>query len=201
MSLVAVVPVANLLVANASLASQGFGPNNFSVPAYAGPGATHAALHAWDDVAFSAAVRAVAGVAFNEGTGDPIARTKTLIEAQGAKWGAQAADLPATGNVAANTLWKWTDGSLWWVIQAHNRTTYGGNPSQYPALIRRARRPGVVEPWIQPIDQYDAYKLVNPFTGKPDEATYSGKTWRVSQTDGAGNNVWTPGQFGWIQVQ
>lgn len=58
MGIVAIVPVANLAAANASLQAQGFGPGNFSVPAYGATGATHAALHAWDDPAFSAVINA-----------------------------------------------------------------------------------------------------------------------------------------------
>lgn len=56
MSMCAIIPVASLIAANAALESQGFGPRNFSVPAYGGTGVTHAALHAWEDAAFTAAV-------------------------------------------------------------------------------------------------------------------------------------------------
>lgn len=199
MSIVAVVPVGNLLAANATLQAAGFGKNNFSVPAYAGVAPTHAALHAWNDVAFSTAVKALAGVVVNEGAGDPVARTKALIEAQGAKRGAQAPQLPASGNVATGALYQ-LDGQLWYVITGFSRTTYPDPPAAYPALIRRARVPGETAPWIQPTDSFDAYKLVNPFTGQPDTCTYSGKTWRVSQADGTGNNIWVPGQYGWIEV-
>lgn len=200
MSLVAIVPVASLAAANAALEAQNFGPSNFSVPAYGATGATHAALHAWDDPAFSAAIKAVAGVVFNEGTGDPVTRTNALIVAQGAKWGDKAPDLPASGNATAGTLYRFTDASLWWCIQTFNRTTYPAHPSTYPALIRRMRRPGERLPWVQPTDQYDAYKLLNPFTNKPDESTFGGKSWKVSQADGSGNNVWQPGAFGWVEV-
>ena len=34
----------------------GFGPRNFSVPAYGATGITHTALHAWEDAAFRAAL-------------------------------------------------------------------------------------------------------------------------------------------------
>jgi len=69
-----------------------------------------------------------------------------------------------------------------------------------PALIRQAIVPGVVTPWKQPIDQYDAYKLKNPFNGLPDQVTHNGDIWKVVQADGAGNNVWEPGVFGWTKV-
>ena len=199
MSIVAILPAANLLAANTALANAGFGPNNFSVPAYTGAGASHAALHAWDDPVFSAAVKAIAGVVTDEGTGDPVARTKALIEAQGAQWGAQAPELPSTGNVATGGLYRF-EGELWSVITGFNRTTYPDPPAAYPALIRRTIVPGVVAPWVQPSDQFNAYKLVNPFTGKPDQVTHEGETWRVVLADVAGNNVWMPGQYGWEAI-
>lgn len=203
MSLCAIIPVGQLLAANALLEGDddtpGFGPRNFSVPAYGSSGATHAALHAWDDPAFSAAVKAIPGVVWEESDGDPVARTLALIESQSAQWGAAAPQLPNAGLVTAGTIYQRDDG-LWLCIQQHDRSVYGGDPSQYPALIRRMRRPGEVLPWKQPIDQYDAYKIVNPFTGEPDRCTHNGQTWVVSQADGAGNNVWEPGVFGWDAV-
>jgi len=74
------------------------------------------------------------------------------------------------------------------------------DPAIIPALIRMAKIPGEALPWVQPIDQYDAYKLVNPFTGEGDRCTHEGFTWKVTQADGAGNNVYAPGVFGWTQV-
>lgn len=200
MSMVAVIPVANLLSANTMLEAAGFGSNNFSVPAYAGPGATHAALHAWDDAAFESAVQSIPGVVVDIGSGDPVARTQALIAAQGAQWGDQAPALPTSGNALANTLYRYTDGTLWWCIQTFNRSTYNAHPSTYPALIRRVRNPRSVEPWQQPIDQYDAYRAINPFTGQPDQVTHNGETWYVTSVDGSGNNVWEPGVFGWTIV-
>lgn len=187
MSICAIIPVATLAAANAALEAQGFGIGNFSVPAYGATGATHAALHAWDDPPFNAAVKAIAGVVYAEGTGDPVARTKALIEAQGAKWGAQAPELPTSGNISAGSLYRFED-ALWSVIQSFNRTTYPAHPSTYPALIRSVRDPHKREAWRQPLDQYDSYKLLNPFTGKADECVHGGKFWR-SKVD---NNVWEP---------
>ena len=46
----------------------------------------------------------------------------------------------------------------------------------------------------------DAPKPVNPFSGKPDQRTHNGFTWKVTQADGSGNNVWEPGVFGWTKV-
>ena len=60
-SLVAILPAASLLAANAALETAGFGPGNCSVVSFTGGAATHAALHAWHDPAFVAAVKAANG--------------------------------------------------------------------------------------------------------------------------------------------
>ena len=199
MSMVAIIPVANLLAANEALNELGHGPNNFSVPCYTGASATHGALHSWNDPVFEANVQAIQNVVWEISDGDPVTRTKALIEAQGAKWGAQALELPGTGSVTAGSMYRF-DSLLWSVIQTFNRTTYSAHPSTYPALIRRVIEPGIIAPWKQPTDQFDAYKLVNPFNGKPDKCTHNGKTWVVTQGDGSGNNTWQPGAFGWTEV-
>jgi hypothetical protein len=187
-----------MIAANTALQTAGYGPRNFSVAAYSGPSPSHAALHTWGDPAFETAVKEIVGVAFDEEPGDPVTRTQALIAGRGAKWGAQAPMLPTSGNAVANTLYRYGTDELWWCIQTFNRTTFSAPPATYPALIRRARVPGQVAPWVQPIDQFDAYKLANPFTGQPDKATHNGQTWRVSQADGSGNNTWAPGVFGWV---
>jgi hypothetical protein len=184
--MVAVIPVASMAAANASLEAQGFGPRNFSVPAFTGYNATHAALHAWTDVAFQTAVLALAGVVTEISDGDPVARTQALIAAQGATWGDQAQALPEGGDwpsgshpVTAGQLLRYGT-SLWYVIQSHNRAVYGGDPAQYPALLRRVRNPAVVELWHQPLDQFDSYRTTNPFVGHADECLWTdGKVYRT----------------------
>lgn len=103
MSIVALIPVAQMAAANLALEEAGFGPGNFSVPAYGATGVTHAALHAWEDSAFREALALVPGVVVGdpEDEGDPITLTAALIAAQGAKWGAQAPALPTLGNFRA----------------------------------------------------------------------------------------------------
>lgn len=190
MSIIAILPAANLIAANAALETAGFGPSNFSVVSFTGGKATHAALHAWHDPAFVAAVKAIAGVVYAEGTGDPVARTKTLIEAQGAKWGAQAPALPTTGNATAGTLYAYNRNGtreLWHCIQTINRAVYGAAPETYSAHFYRVREPGVALPWSQPPAE-NPYKLVNPFTGKADTTLHGGKTWRTK----VDINVWEP---------
>lgn len=191
-----IVQVALMQAANPTLEAAGFGPNNFSVPGYSsGVLPTFATFHAWDDPVFEAAVSAISGVTISRGN-DPFAVVAAALTTQSAKWGSNAPLL--TGTVTPG-LYKDSADTLWWVIQSYNTSTYP-DPTIIPALIRRARIPGEAQPWVQPIDQYDAYKLVNPFTGTGELSTHNGKTWRVTQADGSGNNVWAPGVFGWTEI-
>jgi hypothetical protein len=103
-----------------------------------------------------------------------------------------------TGTVTPG-LYRDDAGVLWWVIQSYDTAVYP-DPLLIPALIRLAKVPGEVLPWVQPLDQFDAYKLVNAFTGDGDRCTHEGSEWVVTQADGAGNNVWEPGVFGWTVV-
>jgi len=194
----AMIPVADAAAANATLEAAGFGPRNFAVPVYttrAEP--THAALHAWGSNLgdFYAAVKALPNVVWSEAEGGPTDRVNAAVAGVSGKWQGQ----PLEGQITAGNLYTDADGGLWWAIQNYDANIWP-DPTAIPALIRRARVPGTVQPWVQPIDQFDAYKLVNPFTGEPDQVTHSGQTWRVVQADGAGNNVWEPGVFGWAAV-
>lgn len=190
MSIVAIVPVAQLVAANAALELAGFGPRNFTVAAYGATGATHAALHAWEDAALRAALALVPGVVVNdaEDEGDPITLTAALIAAQGAKWGAKVEEAPKAGYVEAGDMLK-EDGSLWSVIQRFDRGVYSEKLEALPpALVRRLRDPQEREKWVQPLDKYGAYMLVNTFTGKPDECIHNGKFYRTK----VDVNVWEP---------
>lgn len=189
------IPVANMAAANTTLEGAGYGPNNFSVPAYGGPSPTVGLLHSWGDPEFEAAVAAIPNVTITQGS-DPAATTKAAATAKNSTWGNDAK--PLTGNVTPG-LYKDTEGVLWWVIQAYNTAVYP-DPILIPSLIREAKVPGEAKPWQQPLDQYDAYKLVNAFTGEPDQCTHKNSLWKVIQADGAGNNVWEPGVFGWGQI-
>lgn len=113
----------------------------------------------------------------------------------GSSW-AQAAPL-LQGQVTPG-LYQDVTGIVWRVIQAYNAAVYT-DPTKIPALVRKLRPPGR-NPWVQPIDQYDAFRVMNPYTGAPDECTHSNKMWRVSAGDGSGNNVWEPGVYGWDEI-
>lgn len=190
MSTVAIIPVAQMASANAALQAAGWGPNNFGVAAYGNGNPTHGCLHAYGPAALRAAIRALPGVIVDETGGDPATRLSALLSANGAQWGDRAPSLPSSGNALANTLYRFGDG-LWWCIQTFSRTTFNLPPSNYPALIRRARRPGEILPWVQPIDQFDAYFTVNRFDGQPDRVTHNGRLWR--STVPSVPNVWQPG--------
>ena len=199
-SFCAIIPVANMAAANATLEGTaqnptGFGPNNFSVPSYAGPNPSFASLHSWNDAVFENAVKAIPGVQWEQSEGDPAVRTTALMASFGAQWSADAP--PLVGQVTPGLYTH--DGKLWWVVQAYNADVYD-DPYIIPALVVQARVPGEVTVWVQPLNQYDAYYLHNPFTGLPDQVTHNGKQWYVSQGDGAGLNIWEPGVFGWLQV-
>jgi hypothetical protein len=163
-------------------------------PRLTGTAATWASASQANALAGSATATATAAASLSNVTIGVISGN-AVAQAVGAKWGATAPTL--TGSVTPG-LYR-TDDGLWWVIQAYNTAVYP-DPTLIPALIRRARVPGERAPWVQPLDQFDAYKLVNAFTGAADECTHNGAAWRVTQADGAGNNVWTPGQYGWAQV-
>jgi len=208
MSTVAIIAVEDMDAGNAIMEENGQGPRNFQVPAYINGAPRYAALHCWNDPDFLAALALVPTAIVQDGpleispgvfTDDPIVRTNALIEAQGAVWGAQSPPLPDTGIVTAGEMYTY-GGELWYIIQTFDRTTFNLPPETYPALMRVARDPYTVSEWRQPIDQYDAYKLENPFTSAPDRCYHNGSEWYVSQADGAGNNTWEPGVFGWTEV-
>lgn len=190
------ISVSLMTAANAALNAAGYGPSNFSVPLYSASVPTFAALHAWGDAVFEAAVAAITGVTITQGT-DPIVMTAAAATTKGATWGN---DAPLLTGIVNPGLYKDSSGSLWWVIQQYNTATWP-DPSApgLTAIVIKARIPGSIAPWYQTFAA-DAYKLVNPFTGTGDLCTHNGKTWRVTQGDGSGNNVWEPGGFGWTEV-
>jgi hypothetical protein len=105
--------------------------------------------------------------------------------------------LPLTGVVAPG-LYRYSDGSLWWVIQQYDTAIWPDPRAPgLTALVIPARVPGEVTVWVQPTNQFTAYYLVNAFTGLPDEVEHNGQIWFASQGDGAGLNIWEPGVFGW----
>lgn len=109
----------------------------------------------------------------------------------GSSWAQAAPQL--TGNVTPG-LYQDASGVAWVVIQPYNASVYT-DPTVIPALVRKLREPGA-QPWVQPIDQYDSYRVMNPYTGQPDECTDAGKTWRTN----VDFNVWAPGTYGWDEI-
>lgn len=201
MSFTAEIPVANIAAANAALAAQGHGAQNFSIPIWTGGALpTKASLHhIANDPVFRAHCAALAGAVVRDYPVLTIGMDATAIAA-GGRWGGNAPLLQGNVTPGLYRAIPADGGALWWVIQPFDRTVFGAALSTYPALVRQARVPGEIVPWSQPIDAFNAYKLANPFTGQPDMVLHLGQTWRVTQGDGSGNNVWEPGVFGWELV-
>lgn len=203
MSFTVTIPIANMAAANATLQGQGWGPNNFSVPRWTGTALpTSAALdHLGNDVGFQADCAALPGAVVRT-FGILVPGMDATATADGARWGGNAPLLQ--GNVTPG-LYRATEadgGKLWTVIQAFNRTTFNlplnTTTNPYPALLTQARTPGEVTIWVQPLGSFDAYLLVNPFTGLPDRVTHNGQIWRCTQESAAGGfNTFAPGVFGW----
>jgi hypothetical protein len=191
----AIIPASAMDPVNGELAQGGWGADNFSVPAFAGPNPTHALLHSWWDQALYDAVIAIPGVvvAIDQ---EPWTLVTEVTTATNTTWAQDA--LPLEGVVTPG-LYFTMEGDvqvLWWVIQQYD-TAQWPDPLAVPALVVPARNPGEITEWVQPINQFFAYFLVNEFTGLPDEVFHNGQVWFVSQADGAGLNVWEPGVFGW----
>lgn len=210
MSITAICSAANMKAVNGDLSAEGHGPGCFSIPVYDGTDRpSHATLHCWNNSAFLAALQADNRVTVSTSEiGTPRDRVHALIDAQGLSWPGNAPILPETGAIMPGEYYRTQEGvqsRYWRVIQQHDRSVFGGDPEQYPALIREARVPGTVRPWRQPIDQFDAYLTLDPFTGQPERVTYDGATWEAVDGSaggpgGARLNTWKPGVFGWTQV-
>ena len=199
MSFTAEIAVANAAAANATLQTAGYGPNNFNIPVWTGGAMPSVAVmhHIGNDAAFQAACAAIPGVTIRT-YGARVVGTSATATAAGGRWGGNAPLLQGQVTPGLYRATQADGGALWWVIQAFDRAVFNQALTTYPALVRLARVPGEAAPWVQPLDGADAYKLVNPFTGQPDRVTHNGQTWRVSQGDGSGNNIWEPGVFGWV---
>lgn len=202
MTLAAIIPAANAAAANVALAAFGPAPH-FTVSGINSSGLAYVGLHDWGyRTAYCTAIKALPGVIFDESAGDPATRMRALFTGAGAQWPMEAPALPSSGLTVAGRIYSYirtpgAPGELWLSISAFNRTTFPLAPETYPSLLRQRFWPGEVTAWKQPTDGFDAYKLVDPITLQPDRVSHLGQTWRVTQADGAGNNVWEPGVFGW----
>lgn len=199
MSFTASVPIASLAAANAAMEAAGWGPNNFSIPVFVNKSVPDVAVmhHYATDPACRASAAAIPGVTVRDFGTLQIGMDATAT-ALGGRWGDNAPLL--TGQVTPGLYRDPNGGGLWWVIQAFDRSVFNLALSTYPALVRQARIPGETTAWAQPLDANDAYRPVNRFTGLPDQVAHAGKIWTCTQADGAGNNVWEPGVFGWVQA-
>lgn len=87
------------------------------------------------------------------------------------------------------------DGCLYRLNEGQGHTSQQGwNPSLVPALWSLAADPNEEWPeWSQPIGKDDAYKMGA-------KCSHNGKHWICTEVDGAGNNVWEPGVYGWTEA-
>lgn len=193
MNFSAIVPVAHMQSANQALEAQGFGPDNFSVPAFTGASPSHAMFHAWSDPIFEAAVAALPNVTIQQDVSTPLDTVVALAGSVGASWVGSA--LPLEGVVSPGLHFRMVDNEpeYWQVIQQYD-TAIWPDPTQIPALIMMARMPGVATVWRQPLGAFDAYPLIDEFTGSPIQVTHNGQVWN----NNAASNVWEPGVFGWV---
>lgn len=84
--------------------------------------------------------------------------------------------------------------NLYTCLQAHtSQETW--KPADAPSLWAKVLipDPDVIPEWEQP-DSTNAYKL-------GDKVTHNGKTWECTAVDGAGNNTWEPGVYGWTGIE
>lgn len=177
------IPVALVDAANAHLASLGFGPNNFSVPASAdGQYATHAGFHCWHMPAFRAAIEAMLtsgiwpGLSVTDGTGEP--NFKTHCTAKTLTWVEQA-DV-WTQNPIMKDHERTIDGKLW-------RSLMDYNVWKPPVGWREVVAVGYPA-WMQPTGADDAYKL-------GDKVSFQSKNYESK----INANVWSPAVYpaGW----
>ena len=193
------LPVANIAAANAALAAQGHGDGCFTIPLWTnGAMPSMATLsHIARDANFRAHCAALPGAVVQDFAPMTV-DMNAVATAAGGRWGGNAPLLQSNVTPGLYRAIPADGGALWWVIQAFNRTTFNAALSTYPALVRQARVPGEVSPWVQPVDQFDAYWTKNAFTGLPDRVTHNGRLWRSIVAE-ATPNVWAPGTAGiWI---
>lgn len=208
---------------NAVLEHHGMGPHNISVLCWSTAGLM-IGCHAWEGTAArytdpgrpsfmtqpryneirSAIITSDLPLASSTGA----AAFGALAAAQGRSW--QLPLLPAAGSGATVTVGEFyrtqaVSGPqqpfpVVRVIQTHQRDDESHTDlTQLMALFEPQRDPFRPAPWVAPSGTVGAYRMTN-LIGGPERATHNGLLWQVSQTDGAGNNVWAPGEFGWVEV-
>lgn len=196
MSFTVTIPFANIDAANAALQAAGWGPQNFSTPVHTTTVApTLAALqHIGNDAAFQAACAALPGAVVRV-SGNLVENMAGTMAAVSGRWGVNAPLLQGSVTPGLYRAIPADGGALWVVIQAFNRAVFNQPFATLASLVRKAKTPGAIEPWVQPIDQFDAYFTRNKFTGQPDRAIHNGRVYRSTVADPT-PNVWVPGAVG-----
>lgn len=90
------------------------------------------------------------------------------------------------------------ENKLYRVIQAHTSQA-DWRPdkatSLYTTAVPQSTLP-VIPAWVQPLGAHDAYHIGD----KVEHPTDSEVIWECTAEDANGNNVWTPGVYGWVQI-
>jgi len=177
MTFCASIPVASIATANAALAEDGFGPNNFSVPtrtAWSTGDATHASLsHAGIDPAFQAAVEALPGVLLDETRFPEHIAAQTLEWPDPTKWYQNPIMIGDQRAFNSKTWESLVDYNVWTPPVNWREVVVSGFPA-----------------WVQPTGAQDAYPLGF-------KVTHNGQNW---ENTGSAANVWEPGVFGWVVI-
>lgn len=180
MSFSAIIPIAQMDAANASLEAAGFGPDNFSVPLRAAGAeeASHAGLNMLGDApAFRAAVQALPGVSMQDAPAGTVAfadhvADETLDWSDPTNW---------TENPVMTGDERIFEGKTWVSLVDFNVWTPPVNWREVPTTGYPA--------WVQPTGATDAYPIGA-------RVAHLGKNWQSNTAA----NVWEPGVFGWDEL-
>lgn len=86
------------------------------------------------------------------------------------------------------------EGELYQTLHDIADASHNLKPSENPHMWKKIGNPLDEYPeWSQPLGADDAYHL-------GDKVTFGLKRWICDIVDGAGNNVWQPGVYGWSEV-
>jgi hypothetical protein len=181
MSFSAIIPAANMEAANAALAAQGYGEDNFSIPlrAAGAPAATHVGLNMLADYpAFRAAIAALPDVSLQDAPIGTVA-FDAHVEDEALEWSDPS-------NWTENPIMmgdeRTFDGKLWVSLVDYNVWTPPVNWREVPVTGYPA--------WVQPTGATDAYAIGA-------RVRHNDKNWQ-SNTPA---NVWEPGVFGWDEIE
>lgn len=120
-------------------------------------------------------------------------RAAALSDEEAAKVGALFPEWKADTAYTAGQRLSDAEGNLYRVVQDHTSQAdwlMEATPALYTPLGVTTEDPEAIPEWVQPTGAHDAYRL-------GDRVCYQGKVYESTMD----NNVWTPGENGWIEVE